>query len=97
MPEIGAAHDTGLVRERATVSQGFDPVEIDHGHISSIMPWFGIAIAPLVSVVGVNFTMNVVVSPRLDASCLAEVRWGATSLGAVGGAFALHSGWQSSR
>jgi H+/gluconate symporter-like permease len=89
VPEIGAAHDTGLVRERATVSQSFDPVEIDHGHVSSIMPSFGIAIAPLVIVVGVNFIMNVVVLPRLDASYLAEVRWGATSLGAVGGVWGV--------
>jgi H+/gluconate symporter-like permease len=89
MPEIGAAHDAGLVRERATVSQSFDPVEIDHGHVSSIMPSFGIAIAPLVIVVGVNFIMNVVVLPRLDASYLAEVRWGATSLGAVGGVWGV--------
>jgi H+/gluconate symporter-like permease len=89
MPEIAAAHDTGLLRERATVSQSFYPVEIDHDHISSIMPSFGIGIAPLVNVVGVNFTMNVVVSPRLDASCLAAVRRGATSLGAVGGVWGV--------
>ncbi|CAE6844264.1 hypothetical protein R75461_07169 [Paraburkholderia nemoris] len=89
MPEIGAAHDAGLVGERATVSQSFDPVEIDHGHVSPIIPSFGIAIAPLVIVVGVNFIMNVVVLPRLDASYLAEVRWGATSLGAVGGVWGV--------
>ncbi|RKE39448.1 H+/gluconate symporter-like permease [Paraburkholderia sp. BL23I1N1] len=89
MPEIGAARHTGLVRERATVSQSFDPVEIDHGHVSSTMPSFGIAIAPLVVVVGVNFLMNVVVLPRLDAAYLAEGRWGATSLGAVGGVWGV--------
>lgn len=89
MPEIEAARDTGLVRARATVSQTFDPVEIGHGQVSSIMPSFGIAIAPLVIVVGVNFIMNVVVLRRLDASYLAEVRWGATSLGAVGGVWGV--------
>ncbi|REE18376.1 H+/gluconate symporter-like permease [Paraburkholderia sp. BL27I4N3] len=87
--ELGASHDQELVRERATVSQSFDPVEIGHGHVSPILPSIGIAIAPLALVVGVNFLMNVVVLPRLDASYLAEARWGATSLAAVGGVWGV--------
>jgi H+/gluconate symporter-like permease len=39
--------------------------------------------------VGVNFLMSIVVLPRLDTSFLAEERWGATSLAAVGGVWAV--------
>ena len=44
---------------------------------------------PLIVVIGVNFLMAMVVLPRLDASFLAEERWGATSLAAVGGVWAV--------
>jgi H+/gluconate symporter-like permease len=40
-------------------------------------------------VVGVNFLMSIVVLPRLNTSFLAEERWGATSLAAVGGVWAV--------
>ena len=40
-------------------------------------------------VVGVNLLMSLVVLPRLDVSFLAEERWGATSLAAVGGVWAV--------
>jgi H+/gluconate symporter-like permease len=89
MPETGGAPGTALVRERATVSQSFDPEEIEHGHISSILPAFRVAIAPLVLVVGVNFIMNIVILPRLDTSYLAEARWETTSLAAVGGVWGV--------
>ncbi|SMG53934.1 GntP family permease [Paraburkholderia susongensis] len=81
--------DTTLVRERATVSQSFDPVEIEHGHISNDLPSFGVAMTPLVLVVLVNFVMSVIVLPRIDADYLAEARWGETSLSAVGGVWGV--------
>ena len=81
--------DTSLVRERATVSQSFDPEEIEHGHISAQLPPFGIAVVPLVLVVCGNFIMNVLVMPRIDASYLAEPRWGSTSLSAVAGVWGV--------
>jgi len=40
-------------------------------------------------VVGVNLVMSIFVLPRLDFSFLAEERWGATSLAAVGGVWAV--------
>jgi H+/gluconate symporter-like permease len=40
-------------------------------------------------VVGVNLLMSIVVLPRLDLSFLAEERWGATSLSAVGGVWSV--------
>ena len=44
---------------------------------------------PLIVVIGVNLVMAMLVLPRLDASFLAEERWGATSLAAVGGVWAV--------
>jgi H+/gluconate symporter-like permease len=81
--------DANLVRERATVSQSFDPEEIEHGHISNDLPSFGVAMTPLVLVVCVNFLMSVIVLPRIDAEYLADVRWGETSLSAVGGVWGV--------
>jgi H+/gluconate symporter-like permease len=46
-------------------------------------------VLPLVVVVGVNLAMSLVVLPRLDVSYLAQERWGATSLSAVGGVWAV--------
>jgi H+/gluconate symporter-like permease len=83
------AASANLVRERATVSQSFDPEEIQRGHISEDLPSFGIAMTPLVLVVLTNFVMNVIVLPRIDAEYLADIRWGETSLAAVGGVWGV--------
>jgi H+/gluconate symporter-like permease len=88
-PASKPAANAKLVRERATVSQSFDPEEIEHGHISSELPSFGVAMTPLVLVVCVNFVMSVIVLPRIDADYLADVRWGETSLSAVGGVWGV--------
>ncbi|MBN3801632.1 GntP family permease [Paraburkholderia sp. Ac-20336] len=88
-PTAKPAADSSLVRERATVSQSFDPGEIGHGHVSEDQPSFGVAITPLVLVVLTNFVMNVIVLPRLDADYLADARWGETSLAAVGGVWGV--------
>src|SRR5579862_7862752 len=79
-----AARDE-LIRERATTAREFDPAEIGHGHISQSTPPIALAALPLIVVVGVNLLMSIVVLPRLDVAYLAEERWGATSLAAVGG------------
>ncbi|KAA1003615.1 GntP family permease [Paraburkholderia panacisoli] len=89
VPASKPAVNANLVRERATVSQSFDPEEIEHGHISSVLPSFGVAMTPLVLVVCVNFVMSVIVLPRIDADYLADVRWGETSLSAVGGVWGV--------
>ncbi|EEA01449.1 Citrate transporter [Burkholderia sp. H160] len=78
-----------LLRERASVSQSFDPEEAKRGHVSEDLPSFGVALAPLVLVVLTNFVMNVIVLPRIDADYLGEVRWGETSLAAVGGVWGV--------
>jgi H+/gluconate symporter-like permease len=84
-----AAAGDPIVRERATTAREFDPAEIRHGHQSETAPPVALAALPLIVVVGVNFLMVMLVLPRLDASFLAEERWGATSLAAVGGVWAV--------
>jgi H+/gluconate symporter-like permease len=77
------------IRERATASHEFDPVEIPHGHRSDKQPPVLVAALPLAVVICVNLLMALFVLPRLDFSFLAEERWGATSLTAVAGVWAV--------
>lgn len=81
--------DAALIRERASVSQGFDPEEIAHGGAARTSPSVAVAVAPLLLVVAGNFVMNVLVLPRIDAGYLAEARWGGTSLDAVRGVWGI--------
>ena len=73
------------IRERATVAREFDPAEVYRGQHSQTGPPVVMAVLPLAVVVGVNLAMSLVVLPSLDLTFLAEERWGATSLSAVGG------------
>jgi H+/gluconate symporter-like permease len=81
--------DDQFIRERATASHEFDPAEIAHGHRSDTTPPIMVAVLPLVVVVMVNLLMSILILPRLDFSFLAEERWGATSLSAVAGVWAV--------
>jgi H+/gluconate symporter-like permease len=83
-----AAEDL-TVRERATTAGSFDPNEISHSDKSAAGPPIALAVLPLIIVIGVNLVMSLVILPRLDASYLAEPSWGATSLSAVGGVWAV--------
>ena len=83
------AAENELVRERATVSQAFDPAEVRHGKHSSSSPPIVVAALPLFVVVAVNLLMSFFVLPRIDASFLSDARWGKTSLSAVGGVWAV--------
>ncbi|MGO4684838.1 GntP family permease [Hyphomicrobium sp. 2TAF46] len=83
------AVDNALVRELATTAREFDPAEIRRGHLSETSPPIFVAALPLIVVVGVNFLMSMFVLPRHDATFLAEPRWGATSLSAVGGVWSV--------
>ena len=67
----------------------FDPAEIHHGEQSDAAPPILLAALPLVVVVAVNLLMSLVVLPRMDTAFLAEARWGATSLSAVGGVWSV--------
>jgi H+/gluconate symporter-like permease len=87
--EVDKIVDDQMLRERATTAREFDPAEIKHGVHGATAPAIGLAVLPLIVVVGVNLLMSLVVLPRLDVSYLAEERWGATSLSAVGGVWAV--------
>jgi H+/gluconate symporter-like permease len=84
-----AVADDEFVRERATAAREFDPAEIHHGHHSKDVPPIVLAFAPLVVVVCVNLLLALIVLPRLDFAFLAEERWGATSMSAVGGVWSV--------
>jgi H+/gluconate symporter-like permease len=85
----GSAAEDEFVRERATAAREFDPAEIRHGRRSETYPPIILAVLPLMVVVAVNLLMSIVVLPRLDLSFLAEEKWGATSLSAVGGVWSV--------
>src|SRR5215472_11574443 len=77
------------LRERATTAREFDPAEIMQGKPSEAPQAILPAALPIIVVVLVNLLMSTLVLPRLDTSFLAEVRWGETSLAAVGGVWAV--------
>jgi H+/gluconate symporter-like permease len=83
------AANNEIVRERATTSGSFDPAEIAHGEQSASAPPIGLAVLPLIVVVGVNLLMSLLVLPRIDASFLAKPEWGSTTLPSVGGVWAV--------
>jgi H+/gluconate symporter-like permease len=86
---IDEAVEDEAVRQRATTAREFDPPEVHRGHPSHVPPPIVLAALPLLVVVGVNVSMTLVVLPRLDVSFLAEEHFGATSLSAVGGVWAV--------
>ena len=86
---VPAAADDPIVRERATTAREFDPAEIHRGRHSETLPTIGRAALPLVVVLIVNLVMSLLVLLRLDFSFLAEEYWGATSLQAVAGVWAV--------
>jgi H+/gluconate symporter-like permease len=86
-PEAVAADTT--LRERATTARELDPAELARGRESAGLPPVALAALPLLVVVGVNLLMAFLVLPRLEAGFLAEERWGATTLSAVGGVWSV--------
>jgi H+/gluconate symporter-like permease len=78
-----------IIRERAATAREFDPAEIRHGRHADAAPPIGVAVLPLAVVVSVNLLMSLFVLPRRDFSFLAEERWGATTLSAVMGVWAV--------
>jgi H+/gluconate symporter-like permease len=88
---VDAAVKDETVRQRATTSHEFDPPEVERGHLAREVPPIGLAALPLLVVVSVNVLMTLVILPRLDVSFLAEERFGATSLAAVGGVWSVVS------
>jgi H+/gluconate symporter-like permease len=77
------------LRERATTAREFDPAEIMHGRPTGELPPIMLAVLPLFVVIIVNLAMSLFILPALDTRFLSEVRWGETSLAAVGGVWAV--------
>ena len=88
VPVDAAAADL-MVRERATVTREFDPAEINSAERAEVPPPILLAALPLAVVIIVNVLMSFAVLPRMDTAFLAEPRWGATSLAAVGGVWSV--------
>ncbi len=86
---VDAVADDPIVRERATTAHEFDPAEIHHGKPATAGPPIYLATLPLVVVILVNLIMSFVILPRMDASFLAEARWGSTALSAVSGVWSV--------
>jgi H+/gluconate symporter-like permease len=88
-PSANTLADNQFIRERATSAREFDTAEIVHGETSEALPSVILAALPLVTVVGVNFLMAMLILPRRDFSFLADEKWGATSLSAVAGVWSV--------
>ena len=86
---VEQAVEDETIRQRATTAREFDPPEVRRGQLSRVSPPITMAGLPLLVVVTVNVLMTLVVLPRLDVSFLAEARFGATSLSAVGGVWSV--------
>ena len=77
-------------RDRAAPADPFDLAEVEPGHETAAeLPSFPLAIAPVVLVVLVNFAFIELVVPRLDTAYLAEPLFGATTIEAVRGLWAI--------
>jgi hypothetical protein len=81
--------DDPFIRERATASHEFDTAELAYRTPAIDKPPIMMAALPLLVVVLVNLFMSVMVLPRMDASFLAQERWGSTTLAAVGGVWSV--------
>ncbi len=86
---VGATVSPTRIRELATAEGEFDPAEMRDRTAPRSLPSLAFALAPLVVVLTVNFVMSLFVLPLIDASYLADPRWGPTSLGRVGGVWAV--------
>lgn len=87
--DVGRVAANDVVRERAATAREFDPNEIARGQHAGELPPPFLAALPLMTVVATNLVMSFVILPRMDVSYLAQDRWGATSLSAVGGLWSV--------
>ncbi len=77
------------IRELASTAREFDPAELRQGEHSLDQPPIGLAVLPLVLVIGVNLLMTAVILPAMDTDFLAEDRWGGSSISSVGGVWSV--------
>jgi H+/gluconate symporter-like permease len=77
-------------RDRAAPADPFDLAEVEPGHepVANLPP-FALAIAPVVLVILINFLFIELVVPRMDTAFLADPLFGATTIEAVRGLWAI--------
>jgi H+/gluconate symporter-like permease len=75
-------------RERSA-GAGFDAALIAPDAPARGLPPFGLALAPIVVVIALNYLFSAHVIPALDTSYLAEPRFGATTIDSVRGVWAI--------
>ena len=75
-------------RERSS-GAGFDAALIAPDAPARGLPPFGLALAPIVVVITLNYVFSAHVIPALDPSFLAEPRFGATTIDSVRGVWAI--------
>ncbi len=83
------ADDPVQLREVASTAREFDPAELRQGAHSLDRPPIGLAVLPLLLVVGVNLLMTALVLPAMDTDYLADPRWGGSSIDSVGGVWSV--------
>ncbi|MBD9372640.1 GntP family permease [Rhizobium sp. ARZ01] len=88
-PSAAGIVDDPTLREHASAAREFDPAEINRGKGAGSEPSFLAAAAPLAAVIAGNMLLSLVILPKIDADFLGEDRWGATSISAVAGVWAV--------
>lgn len=76
------------LRERSQ-GEGFDVMEIPPAKAPRSLPPFAMAISPVVLVIVLNYLLSTHLIPALDTAYLAEEQFGATSIDAVKGVWAI--------
>ena len=75
-------------RERAS-GEGFDVLMVAPETPPSALPSFMVAISPVVVVIVLNYVFSTLIIPTMDTGYLAESRYGATTIDAVRGVWAI--------
>lgn len=78
-----------IVREHATLTNDFDPIELKNGQLAVSNPSVFFAILPLAIVIIINLLMSLFILPAMDTSFLSADRWSNTTLSAVAGMWSV--------
>lgn len=78
-----------IVREHATLTNDFDPIELKNGQLAVSNPSVFFAILPLAIVIIINLLMSLFILPAMDTSFLSADRWSNTTLSAVAGVWSV--------
>jgi H+/gluconate symporter-like permease len=87
-PETATAPLSRKVREHAQ-GEGYDVAELGPAPPVAPAPPVGVALAPIVLVVALNYLLAEILLPRMDTAYLAQSLYGATQIDAVRGVWAI--------